>query len=319
MTNTLQTLTAEAKQYYEKEMLLRAQISQVFYPLAKKSPLPMNSGNSISFRRLNAFALATTPLAEGQNPNEVPASISEITCTLNEYGNFTKYSSALAKMGIDKVVAEFVPAFGQNGGESVDAIIATIATAGTSVIFGGAQTARTSLTASHVLTLAMVRRGIAQLDTNNSRRFAAGPTNEKVGNGKYYLIVHPRVVEDLKNDSEFKLAVQQNANNDIFFSGSIMMIDGVEIVQTTCPSIVKTGEGSGGANVYLGLLVGQDFFAAPEISGNNKFELITHDIGSAGTADALNMTGSIGWKSTFTSTVLNNAFGLRFETGATNG
>jgi len=87
MVDTLSTLTAEAKTFYELQMLWRARKSQVFYQWGKKTDIPRNGGNQVSWRRLEALSLATTAITEGINPVETAMSITQVTATVAQYGN----------------------------------------------------------------------------------------------------------------------------------------------------------------------------------------------------------------------------------------
>lgn len=317
MTDTLSTLSQqEAKTFYEKRLLYRARQAQVFWNFATKTPLPKNGGNTVSWRRFNALSLATSALTEAVTPPNVPLSVSELTATVQPYGNYVGISDMLNALGIDPVMVQAADVMGQNAGESIEAVLRNIYQAGTSVIYTTGS-ARSSVGTGNPITLAFLRRAVATLDANNTLRFAGDGQAEKMGEGNYIGVVHPNVAYDIYNDSELKNALQYNPNEG-FWSGSIGSIYGIRLYQTTlCP--VFTGQGSGGANVYGIMIFGQNALGATNAAGTDEYKLIVKEVGSAGADDPLDQRGSVGWKSWQAPIVLNNSFMTRIECGATLG
>jgi len=318
MVDTLSSLSATAKQYHDADLLYRAQDAQVFYDAGRKKNLPKRKGNSIGWRRFNALAVATSALTEGTPPAATSLSMTEVTATPAQYGAFCQVSDRLDLMGIDPVISEAIEVFGQQAGESIETLIADVLKAGTSVYYGGAQTARANLTASHVLTVDLLRKAATGLDVNKAKRFNGPEQNKKPGQGDYLLFLHPLAVADLKRDTEWKTHVQNTPAYEKLYSGEIGMIEGCRIIQSTlCP--IFTGAGSAGANVYACILVGENAFGIVDVAGLGKFNTEVKQIGSAGAADPLSQYGTVGWKAENVSKILNNNFMTRIEVGATNG
>lgn len=319
MTDTLSTLTVEAKQFYERNLLYRARQSQVFYKFGLKTELPANSGNSVSWRRFEALSLATTALTEAITPTSTPLSISEVTATVNEYGNHVGLSNAINLMAIDKVMMESTNALGQNGGESIESVIANVIKAGTNVLYA-TSSARNAQDTSHPLTLALLRKALANLDGNNTHRFNGSEENDQIGMGGYVAFVHPQVVYDIQSDSELKNALQYNAASQAaqLFTGYIGSIYGINIVQSTLAPIFN-GAGSGGANVYGTIVIGMNAFGVVDVAGRGKYEMIVQDFGSAGADDPYKQRATVAWHAWQIPIILNNNFMVRIESGATLG
>ena len=315
MPDTLGSLPAEAKQFYERNLLYRARQAQTFYKFGMKTQLRENSGNSVSWRRFNALGMATTPLSEGVTPTASALSVSEITATVQEYGNYVSITDALDLMAIDKVMTEATDVLGQNAGESIEVVIRNVIQSGTNVMYATGA-ARNSQNAANPLTLNLLRKALINLDTNNAKRFDG--ESEKPGTGGYVAFVHPNVVFDIYNDTEMKSVLQQNSNNDGFWTGYIGSIYGVQLYQTTLAPLFA-GAGAAGANVYGTLLVAQNAFGVVDVAGRGKYELIVKPLGSAGADDPLDQRGSIGWKGWQAPVILNNNFMVRIETGSTFG
>jgi N4-gp56 family major capsid protein len=317
MPDTLGSLPAESKQFYERNLLFRARQAQIFYKFGLKTPLRENNGNSVSWRRFNALNLATTPLSEGSTPTASALSVSEITATVQEYGNYVSITDALDLMAVDKVMTEASDVLGQNAGETIEVVIRNVLQAGTNVLYATGTT-RTAQSAANPLTLNILRKAITTLDANNTHRFNSTVESDQPGMGGYVAFVHPNVVFDIYNDTEMKSALQQNSNNDKFWTGYIGSIYGVQLFQSTLAPVF-TGAGSGGANMYGTIIVGQNAFGVVDVAGRGKYELIIKPLGSAGADDPLDQRGSIGWKGWQAPVILNNNFMVRVETGSTFG
>jgi N4-gp56 family major capsid protein len=317
MPDTLGSLPAEAKQFYERNLLFRARQAQTFYKFGMKTPLRENSGNSVSWRRFNALGMATTPLSEGVTPTASALSVSEITATVQEYGNYVSITDALDLLAIDKVMTEATDILGQNAGESIEVVIRNVIQSGTNVMYATGST-RGSQSAANPLTLNLLRKALINLDANNAKRFDGDNSTDKPGMGGYVAFVHPNVVFDIYNDTEMKSVLQQNSNNDGFWTGYIGSIYGVQVYQTTLAPLFA-GAGAAGANVYGTLLVAQNAFGVVDVAGRGKYELIVKPLGSAGADDPLDQRGSIGWKGWQAPVILNNNFMVRIESGSTFG
>jgi N4-gp56 family major capsid protein len=320
MVDTLGTLTIEAKQYYEMDMLYRARQAQVFMEFSLVTTFGDNQGNSVSWRRVNAYAVNSTALVEGTTPTQTSISLTEVSGTAAQYGAFSEISDMLQKLGIDKLMNELTPALAQNAGESIETVIANVIQAGTVVLYATGS-ARASQGTGNPLTLALLRKALSTLDAAKTHRFSGPEENDKVGQGNYIAFVHPYVVYDIFNDSEVKNAFQYAGAGTMFksfYDGSIGSLYGIELMQSTLTPIFA-GAGSAGANVYGTIVVGQQAYGTVDIGGSGKYQMIVKPLGSAGADDPLDQRSTVGWKGFQLPIILNNAFMVRIETGATIG
>lgn len=314
MVDTLNTQTLQQANIYDRNLLYRAQAAQVFYQAGQKKNIRKNDGQTIRWRRFNALSVNTTALTEGVTPSATALSMTEVTATVAQYGGYGEVSDMLDLTGIDPVILEATDVFGQQAGESVETLTVNVMKAGTSVLYATGSS-RGSQAASNIITVALIRKAVRNLDRNNTLRFNGQEQNKKVGQGNYIIFLHPSATYDLKNDSEWK-TMQQNIRPEMLFDGSIGMIEGCQVIQSTlCP--VFTGEGSGGADVYGTMVVGQHAFGVVDVAGTGKFKTYVKPLGSGGTADPLDQRATIGWKSVFQAKILNDNFMTRIEHGVT--
>ena len=102
--NTITTLTAENQTFYDRTLLERCVPNLTFYEDALKKKIPAGKGTSIEWRKFGALAAATTPLTEGTTPSGSDLSITAITKSLSQYGDFVKLSDVLEMQGKESVI-----------------------------------------------------------------------------------------------------------------------------------------------------------------------------------------------------------------------
>lgn len=311
--NTLGNVSEEAKQYYDRNLLERAKQNQVFFAGGQIRSIGKNAGNQVSYRRFEALSLTTTALTEGVTPAGVAADVTEITGTVAQYGNFINYSDQIDLMGIDPFVTEMTDVLGQNGGESIDAIIRAELVTGTSVQYATGSS-RGAQAASNVITTTLIRKAVRNLGRNNARPFR-GQKGDNGQGGFYMGVIHPSAWYDLTGENTVQNVVTYSDPSK-FYTWEFKELLGVFWIVTTLAPVF-TGEGSGGADVYGTLIFGANAYGVTNIGGTGKMETKIKPLGSAGSSDPLDQRGSIAWKSYQLPKILNNNFMTRIEHGVT--
>ncbi len=320
MTDTLGTLSPEAKAFYDKNLLLRATPHLFFHKFGQKRNIPKNSGNQVSYRRFNSLTTATTALTEGVTPAADSLDMTEITGTVQQYGNYVKVSDSLDLMGIDRVILEATDVLGENGGETVDEIVRETIEAGTTVQYATGS-ARASQSSSDVLTRDMVRKACRTLKANKAKPHR-GDAMENGQGGVMIGIIHPYVFYDLYGDTQFDNTFAYS-DPEKMYKGVLPMADGVAWYETTNAPLFS-GEGSGGHDVFGTLIIAREAYGVVDVGGtkaapaSGKLTTIVKPLGSAGADDPLNQRASVGWKSWQLPKILNDNFMVRIETGATD-
>jgi N4-gp56 family major capsid protein len=220
-----------------------------------------NPGASIKFTVFADLDAATTPLGEAEDVTPVSMSDSQVTVTLEEYGNATVTTAKLRAssfMPVDPVAAQAV---GYNAGLSIDTIARNVLQAGTNVFYasGGADTAsaRVDMDVDDVLTIADVRKAVAQL------RSANVPTI----NGTYVGFIHPDVQFDLLSatDAAGWRDAYKYTDATPLINGEIGQIDGVRFIASPrAPLFANAYNGSGAPGTgdsYGTLIMGRQALA----------------------------------------------------------
>lgn len=220
-----------------------------------------NPGATVTFTIFQDMAAATTALGEAEDVTPVALSDSQVSVTLNEYGNATVTTAKLRAtsfLPVDPVAANAV---GYNAGLSIDTIARNALQAGTNVVYatGGATdpSSRTTINSDDTLAANDVRKVVAQL------RKANVPT---IG-GSYVGMIHPDVSYDFRSatDAAAWRTPANYVNPQGIYTGEIGMFEGVRFIEAPrAPLFANASDNSGSAgtiDVYGTLIMGRQALA----------------------------------------------------------
>ena len=302
-TTLLPGLSAEMKTFYDMTLIDEAQAALVHDQFGQKRPIPKNGGKTIEFRKFAALTKALTPLTEGVTPDGKGLTVSTITATVNQYGDYITQSDVLELTSLDNTILEATKLLGRQAGLTLDTVVRNVLQSGTNVTYcpkvaaGGAETAVTSreaLDTTCQLTVKVLQQVVAKLRAQNA------PT---IG-GKYVAIIHPYVAYDLMRDPEW-IDAHKYAKPDNLYEGEIGEVAGIRFVQTSEAKIYSGG-------VFGTLVFGEGAYGVTEITGGG-LQTIVKQKGSAGTADPLDQRSSVGWKAIKTAELLIPQYLVRVE------
>lgn len=310
--NTTATLSSEMKTFYDLTLIDEAQASLVHDQFGQKRPIPAGNGKTIEFRKFAPLAKAITPLTEGVTPSGNNLSVSTVTATVSQYGDYVTQTDMLELTAVDNTVVEAAKLLGRQAGLTLDTVVRNVMQSGTNVTYcpaigsDGTEypiTARSELEESSQLTVDVVQQVVAKLRAQNA------PT---IG-GKYIAIVHPYVAYDLMRDPEW-VAAHKYGKPENLYAGEIGEIAGVRFVQSTEAKIYKGPEDDcpTGLAVFGSLFFGDGAYGVTDIAGGG-LEIIVKQKGSGGTADPLDQRSSVGWKAIKTAELLVPNYLVRVE------
>jgi N4-gp56 family major capsid protein len=253
-----------------------------------------NPGASIKFTVFADLAAATTALGEAEDVTPVAMSDSQVTVTLNEYGNATVTTAKLRAssfLPVDPIAAQAV---GYNAGLSIDTIARNVLQAGDNVLYatGGATdpTSRVTVNSDDTLAANDVRKVVAQL------RGANVPT---IG-GSYVGFIHPDVSYDFRSatDAAAWRTPANYVNPEGIYNGEIGMFEGVRFMESSrAPLFANASDNSGSAgtiDVYGTLIMGRQALAKGISLGGEYGAQPTIVYGTV--TDLLKRFRPVGWK-----------------------
>ena len=227
---TQASLSPEMKTYYDKRLIDNAEPELVHDQFGQKKPIPRNGGKTIEFRKYSALPKAMKPLTEGVTPDGRSLSVTALTSTVAQYGDYITISDVLDLTAIDRNMDEATTLLGAQAGRTLDTVTREVLAAGTNKMFapiisGGVETpvvARLSLDNTAILTPKLVRLAANKLARMNVPKI----------NGYYIAIAHPDTMTDLMGSSEWQEA-QKYVHPEKIYQGEVGELYGVKFVQTT--------------------------------------------------------------------------------------
>ena len=235
---TQPSLTAEMKEFYDMTLLDNAQANLVHDQFGQKKPIPKNGGKTISFRKFAPLNKALTPLTEGVTPAGNGLSVTEISATVAQYGDYIVQSDVLELTALDNTILEATKLLGQQAGLTLDTVTRNVLNSSTNVNYASKWsgttetevTSRAALDKTSVIKVDTVRQVVAKLKSINAPKI----------NGDYVAIIHPFVEYDLMSDKEWKDPKTYCDPKDLY-EGEIGKIAGVRFVETSEAKIFGPG------------------------------------------------------------------------------
>lgn len=317
MANTTTTqVPAAFNNYVDRTLLSRA------YPLflhtmwAQVRDLPKNNSSVIKFRKYGSLSAATTALTEGVTPAGSQLSITDITSTVAQYGDYVTITDFLDFTVIEDIHTETAEILGDETGDTIDQLTRNVLAAGTTIQYVQGVAGRTSVAAGMILTGDEVRKAVRTLKGNNAKKITSQIDPQTGFNTTpvracYVGIVSQNTEYDLKKDPDF-VPVEEYAKEGEYLPGEIGKLDEVRFVSATSNAKVFTAGGAGSIDVHATIILGKEAYGITRISGESV-KSITKPLGSGGTVDPLDQRATMGWKATFVATRLQEAFMLRIE------
>lgn len=221
-------LSAEMKTYYCDTLIDNAEPELVHDRFAQKRNIPKGKGKEIEFRKYDPLPKALTPITEGVTPKGRKLSMSTLTATVDQYGDFVEISDILELTAIDNNLQEATVLLGSQAGRTLDTITREVLNGGSNVQYGEGQVSGRHLLAggeasgNHYFTVRAVRKAVRFLKTMNAPRYE----------GSYWAIIHPDCSYDIQDDPEWKRPHEYKDTANIY-DDEIGKIAGVRFVETT--------------------------------------------------------------------------------------
>lgn len=302
-------LSAEDKTFYERTLLERLLPQLNFYKDARKKKLPKNAGRTMNFRKFNSLTAPSASLTEGKTPDGNDLSITTVTATVAQEGDYIVISDLIQMTGIDPVLTEASELLGEEAGVVVDNRIQTALSKGTNVYFAGGATTRAGLESATTknLTADDIKKIVRKLKNANAKRFS---------DGFYHMQIDPDIAYDLMSDSAW-VDVSKYAKPEQMVKGELGKMHGMKFFETTNLNTVDSSDtAQTKIEVHIAYAYGKDSYDCIDLEGGaGKPEIIVKPNGSAGTDDPLNQRASAGWKNCFTAVITQPMALVRVETG----
>lgn len=240
-------LSPEMKTFYDKTLITLAGANLIHEQFGQKRPIPANGGKTIEFRRFSKLPKATKPITEGVTPTGSKLSVSAVSCTVDQYGDYIEQTDMLELTSVDNTIVEATKELASQAGLTLDTVVRNELIGGTNVMYaplvsGGTETeteSRADITSDCRLRVKDVFRAAAELKAVNAPKI----------DGSYVAIIHPYTAYDLMQDAKEQwIGINKYANPENILKGEIGMLGGVRFVESTeakiyAPAIISDGKG----------------------------------------------------------------------------
>lgn len=301
MTNTTNNIPPEVRVYYDRLLLKIATPALVYDKFALRRTIPMNSGDTLIFRRYGTLNAASTPLVESITPPGTAASVIDFSTQISWYGAYMVVSDVVQYTVQDRVLNELTKVLSLQLGLTLDTLIRDmmVGTASTIACTGGQNgNTPTEITDPDVLRIQKaLRQGNAEFLTpivEGENKFGTAPSR-----ASFWGFMSVDLEDDLEQVSSFN-SVANYANQTTTLMAEWGQTRNIRWLTST------NGFNDGASPpVYSSFVLGREAYGVVKL-GAMQAQLIVKPLGSAGTADAIDQRSSVGWKVPFSTRLLND-------------
>lgn len=347
-TTTYGDITPAVAAWAVVRMLTRAMPFLVIEKFGQTYPLPSNSTQVAKFRRYFLsgstgsagtgsgdyyIPLATTPLVEGVTPDGRQLANQDYTVTLQQYGDYVTITDVVEATHPDNILAEATDTLGEQAALTVETLRFNVLKAGTNVFYANSVAGRS--TVASVITRADQRRVTTQLNRQNAKKHtrvvaSSAQYNTKSVEPAYVALVHPDLESDIRDMTGFKAVADYGPHTSPWENeiGSVEQVRylsstvfepfaGTGVATASAPTLRHQDAGTGDkVDVYPVLYVARDAYGIVPLKGHSSMTpMVVNPKPAAG--DPLGQRGTVGWKLWTATVILQEAFMVRLEVGAT--
>lgn len=314
--------------FFNRRLLMRGLYTHYGSMFTEKKSLGMRNGKDMIFRRYAAHARQTTALTEAVTPTPLNKSTTDVKISIAPYGAWMENSDFLALTQPEGLMDD-VDQLSQNMGETMDALYYIMWATGTNITYSnGASEGAVNTLADYT----DYNKALRSLRNNKAKRMAPSVSpSQRVGTGGiqpgYWCMMSESMYYDVRAGSTFSgkffLPVNYANGGALVDEGGALDI-GIRILPVpdeamTAGTLIVAGGGETGgdaaviaettnaADVHYAVIVGQQAAASVDL-GKSNGGIIRKSLGSAGTADPMDMRQSIAWKKWDGRGILNQAF-----------
>ncbi len=292
-----------------------------------------NTGKVRKWRRYHSFPVTTAPLAEGIAPAGHGLPFTDYTATLQQFGDVTDLTDVIADTHEDPILKVMMDRTGEQFAKVIETLTINIMKGGTNVYYAGGVASRSLV--DGVITRGDLRKVVRGFDRASASKFTKiiAPSKNISTMGvepAYWAMGHTDLDSDVRGITGFK-AVVEYANPGQAQMGECGSAEQVRFVLTNMftPWMATGASGttylSNGAPVTVGaaadvypiIVVARDAYGVVRLQGHKAVHISVLNPNNPRGGDTLGQNGSVGWKTWFAGTILNEDWIARIEVAAT--
>lgn len=283
------SLSAEMKTFYDKTLITLAGANLIHEQFGQKRPIPAGGGKTIEFRKFSKLPKALKAITEGITPKGNKLSVSKVSATVDQYGDYIEQTDLLELTSVDNTIVEATKELASQAGLTLDTVVRNELVGGTNVMYapeviGGNETevlSRADITKNCKLRVKDIFKAAAELKAVNAPKI----------DGSYVAIIHPYTAYDLMQEAgEQWVGISKYVNPENILKGEIGTLGGVRFVESTEAKIygpkvitddfsrltVKTAVSSASSKIAVNESLTAEVFAVPvEVYVNGTLNTVT--------------------------------------------
>lgn len=290
--------------------------------------LPGNKTKSMSFRRYNALALATTPLTEGVTPVSKKLTKTDVDVTLNQYGDFVETTDVIEDTHEDEVLKETMGILGEQAAQTIETVRYSVLKASTNKFYQNGS-ARTDVNTA--LTAATQKKVVRALKRQNAMMLTSVIKSTPAFNTEavrpcYVALTHTDLTDDIRDMTGF-IDAKDYGHGTTPFEGEIGSVGDVRYIVSNIFTPYADGGGAAGvmvstsgtaADVYPVIYLGKDSWAGVALKGKYAITPMVVNPNKPSKSDPMGQRGSVAWKTMQNALILNDAWMAVVECSATD-
>jgi len=304
-------------------MLEREQPTILAHRFGGMRDVKRGEGQTLSVRRIEKLGTATTPLTPGVNPDGQTPNWTDTIAHIDEFGGWIPTYSTVADTNGDPIIRENSEILSDQAFETLDILTWGILKGSSNVFYANEVANKTSVI-SPILAKDLDWI-IATLEHKNARELRslqkAGPNIGTVPIApSFTAVAHPYVIRNLRAIGSSFTRVQEYARGAEVNDGEVGMYEKIRFFKSTQLAPVDAGGSNTAGMIPLSTFTGSsanDALFPVLIFGANAYDTVglqgagsirthIHQPGEAGSADALDRQGSMGWTAWHTALITNN-------------
>lgn len=301
--------------YAAKEMLKRGTPYLVLEKFGQAKPLPRRSSKTIIFRRYESLSAVPNALTEGVTPAAKQLTKTDVTATLDQYGDLVQISDVIDDTHEDPVLNEAVDVLGEQAAQMIETVRFNVLKAGTNVFYANG-TATNQVNTP--ISLDFQRKITRALKRQNARfitrvvRSTPDYGTEPVA-ASFIGLCHSDLEADIRGLPGFVPVEKYGSMTP--YESEIGKVEDVRYISSTvfepwadaggaAGSMLSTGGAN--ADVYPVLYIGANAYGIVPLKGKNAITPSVINPNKPSSADPLGQRGFAGWKCYQTAVILND-------------
>ena len=312
------------------EMLEHARPIIVLSDYGQSKPMPKNKAEQVKFRRPVPYVVSTTQLTEGVTPTSHKTSYVDVPATMGQYGDLAEITDRVDDLSEDPVLKDMSMLSGEQAAETIEMVTWGVIKGGTNVVYAAsANTARTDVATS--ISLQAQRTCTRFLNAQRGRKITSKMSSSvqygtEAVDAAYLAFGHTDMEQDIRDIPGFVPCEKYGTTRPLPYE--LGKVENVRYILTPLlEAFLNSGASASGTgmvtsgslvDVYPIVVIAKEAYGVVPLRGSGAIHPTVLNPGIPSKSDPLGQRGFVGWKTWFVAVVLNQAWIVRMEVGATD-